>query len=86
MYMKVDLCQLSGPLIFRLFIFLVKDMKFYLQYIFSYINFKPANVHMFNYVVKPISLYRIIPNRGAVRQGNGLEIHNLETELILPVF
>ncbi len=32
-------------------------MKFYLQYIFSYINFKPANVHMFNYVVKPISLY-----------------------------
>ena len=57
MYMKVDLCQLSGPLIFRLFIFLVKDMKFYLQYIFSYINFKPANVHMFNYVVKPISLY-----------------------------
>ena len=30
--------------------------------------------------------YRIIPNRGAVHQGNGLEIHNLETELILPVF
>ncbi len=30
--------------------------------------------------------YRIIPNRGAARQGNGLEIHNLETELILPVF
>ncbi len=27
--------------------------------------------------------YRIIPNRGAVRQGNGLEIHNLQTELIL---
>ena len=30
--------------------------------------------------------YRIIPNRGAVRQDNGLKIHNLGTELILPVF
>ncbi len=30
--------------------------------------------------------YRIIPNRGAVRQGNGLEIHKLDTELNLPVF
>ena len=26
------------------------------------------------------------PNRGALRQGNGLQIHNLETGLILPVF
>ncbi len=33
-----------------------------------------------------ILLYHIIPNRGAVRQSNGLEIHNLETGLILPVF
>ena len=30
--------------------------------------------------------YRIVPNRGAVRQDNGLEIHSLEIELILPVF
>ncbi len=30
--------------------------------------------------------YRIVPNRGAVRQSNGLEIHNLESQLILPVF
>ena len=33
-----------------------------------------------------ISKFHIIPNRGAVREGNGLENHNLETELILPVF
>ncbi len=30
--------------------------------------------------------YRIVPNRSAVCQSNGLEIHNLETELILSVF
>ena len=28
----------------------------------------------------------IIPNRGALRQGNCFEMHNLENELILPVF
>ena len=30
--------------------------------------------------------YCIVANRGAVRQSNGLEIHNLEIRLILPVF
>ncbi len=38
------------------------------------------------YIHVNVSIYRIIPDRGALRQGNGLEIHNLETELILPVF
>ncbi len=41
---------------------------------------------IYNHHCKTKNIYRIIPNRGAVRQGNGLEIHNLETELILPVF
>ena len=33
-----------------------------------------------------LSAYRIIPNKRTLCEGNGLEIHNLETELILPVF
>ena len=38
------------------------------------------------YFISIDNTYRIVPNRGAMRQNNGLEIHNLETELILPVF
>ena len=30
--------------------------------------------------------YCIIPNKHTLCEGNGLEIHDLETELILPVF
>ena len=61
--------------------------------------FKPHNgkTHLpGHYIIRPLMhfglfkkykiTYRIIPNRGAVRQGNGVEIHNLETELMLSVF
>ncbi len=37
-------------------------------------------------VLKYLCDYRIIPNKRTLCEGNGLEMHNLETELILPVF